>query len=474
MPGRAVRRRADRADALALAVLGVHRVRGQVRRQVGAHRDRPDARAAAAVRDAEGLVQVEVRDVAAELARPGVAQQRVEVGAVDVHLTAVLVHDLAQLGDGVLVDAVRRRVGDHDRRPGRRRAPRTGARRSSRSTEPSSVAFTTTTRMPAITADAALVPWADDGIRHDVAVGVAVGAVVAADRQQPGELALRAGVGLDRDPVVAGDLGQPALEVGDQPAVAGGVLGRRERVQVGEAGQAHRLHLGGRVELHRARAERDHAAVERVVAGREPAQVAQHLGLAVVLVEHRVGEVVGACAAGPGQGVGRVVVRRGRGSAVDAERPQHRRHRGPGGRLGGRERHRVGVDQAQLEARGSRAAATTSAARPGTGTVRVSKKRSSGTVEARPRAARRRAGRRSGGCGARSRAARPARGRRRTSTRPRPAAPARCRCWRSPCRGGCAARGSAGRAGRPGGPRRRPRRRPGARAGAARGRRRRP
>ena len=98
-----------------LRLLGVHRVRGQVRRQVRAHRDRADAGAAAAVRDAERLVQVEVRHVAAELAGLGVAEQRVEVGAVDVHLAAVLVHDLAQLGDGVLVGAVRRRVGHHDR-----------------------------------------------------------------------------------------------------------------------------------------------------------------------------------------------------------------------------------------------------------------------------------------------------------------------------------------------------------------------
>ena len=40
------------------------------------------------------------------------------------------------------------------------------ARRSSRSTEPSSAALTTTTFIPAITADAALVPWAEDGIRQ--------------------------------------------------------------------------------------------------------------------------------------------------------------------------------------------------------------------------------------------------------------------------------------------------------------------
>jgi hypothetical protein len=45
------------------------RVVRQERREVRAHADRADARAAAAVRDAERLVQVEVRHVGAELAR---------------------------------------------------------------------------------------------------------------------------------------------------------------------------------------------------------------------------------------------------------------------------------------------------------------------------------------------------------------------------------------------------------------------
>ena len=44
---------------------------GQERREVRAHADRADAGTAAAVRDAERLVQVQVRDVGAELARAG-------------------------------------------------------------------------------------------------------------------------------------------------------------------------------------------------------------------------------------------------------------------------------------------------------------------------------------------------------------------------------------------------------------------
>ena len=133
---------------------------------MASHRDRADARAAAAVRDAERLVQVEVRDVGAELAGLGKADQRVEVGAVDVHLAAGFVHDLADLADRPLEHAVCRRVGDHQRRERARRARRACARRSPRSTLPSSSQATTTTRMPAITALAALVPWARDGIRQ--------------------------------------------------------------------------------------------------------------------------------------------------------------------------------------------------------------------------------------------------------------------------------------------------------------------
>ena len=60
---------------------------------MGAHADRADARTAAAVRDAERLVQVEMADVGAERARLSQPDESVEVGAVDVHLAAGLVHD---------------------------------------------------------------------------------------------------------------------------------------------------------------------------------------------------------------------------------------------------------------------------------------------------------------------------------------------------------------------------------------------
>ena len=143
------------------------RVPRQVRREVRLRRDRPDARTAAAVRDRERLVQVQVRHVAAEVAEARVAEQRVEVRAVDVHLAARVVHGLGDLEHVVLVHAVRRRVRDHQRRE-RIGVRAIFARRSSRSTLPASSHATTTTFMPASTADAAFVPCADDGMRHTV------------------------------------------------------------------------------------------------------------------------------------------------------------------------------------------------------------------------------------------------------------------------------------------------------------------
>ena len=260
------------------AALRVERVAGQERREVRAHRDRTDAGAAATVRDAERLVQVEVRDVAAELARLGQPDERVEVGAVDVDLAAGLVDQPADRADLGLVDAVGRRVGQHDRRDAAAVGLELGAQ--------------------VVEGDAAVGRGGHDDDAHpredgrrgvgavrrrrddaDGALVVATAAVVVADGEQAGELTLRAGVGLQRHLVVAGDLRQPVLERVGQLGVSTGLVGRRERVQRCEAGLADRLHLRGRVQLHGAGAERDHRAVECEVAVGQQPQVAQHRGL---------------------------------------------------------------------------------------------------------------------------------------------------------------------------------------------------
>ncbi len=254
-----------------------------------AGRDRPDPGSTATVRDAERLVQVQVGHVRTELPRPRHAHQRVHVRPVHVHLPARPVHRVAHAGDRLLEDAVGGRVRHHDGGqvravyvqlggqvggvddavgPGlhhhdaqarQRRARRVGAVRRS-------------------------------GDEADVTVGLTARGVVGPDREQARELSLRARVRLQRDGVVAGHFRQPALEVADQFGVAADLAGRRERVDGSELRPADRLHLGRRVELHRARAERDHRPVERDVAVGQAPQVPQHRGLALVGVEDGMGE----------------------------------------------------------------------------------------------------------------------------------------------------------------------------------------
>lgn len=80
---------------------------GQIWRQVRTHRHRAHPWASTTVRDAEGLVQIEVRDICAELARLGQANQCVEVGAIHVHLPAAVMDDGADLANGLLKHSMR-------------------------------------------------------------------------------------------------------------------------------------------------------------------------------------------------------------------------------------------------------------------------------------------------------------------------------------------------------------------------------
>src|SRR5205807_7091374 len=85
---------------------------GQERPEVGGDADRPHSGPAAAVRDAERLVEVQVAHVGADVGRAAEADLGVHIGAVHVHLTAVRVHDLADLPDRLFENAGGGRVGD--------------------------------------------------------------------------------------------------------------------------------------------------------------------------------------------------------------------------------------------------------------------------------------------------------------------------------------------------------------------------
>ena len=118
--------------------------------------------------------------------------------------------------------------------------------------------------------------------------------VPGTDRQQARELALGSRVGLERDRVVAGDGAQVAPELTHELVVARQLVARRVRMNVREFRPRDGDHLGGRVELHRARPERNHRAVEGEVLVGERAHVAQELGLGAVALENGMREEGGA------------------------------------------------------------------------------------------------------------------------------------------------------------------------------------
>ena len=296
-----------------------------------------------------------MRDIGAEMTGRRQSDQRVEIGAVDVHLPAVRVHDRADLGNAFLEHAVRRGIGHHQRgefgavlcgpgaqildidvaaivalddhhaQAGEHRAGRIGAVRGR-------------------------------GDEADCAAGLAAAGVVALDGQQPGVFPLRAGVGLERHRRVPRALHEHAFQVLKQRAVTGGLPLGGEGMQPGEALPAQGQHLGGGIELHGATAQGNHAPVEGDVLVFEVAQVAQHFGLGVILVEQRMLKIIQRPLQRLGDGAGGVRLNVGivavEFCVLDAEYAQQRGEVGPRGGLVQGHAQAIVAIAAQIDPRG--------------------------------------------------------------------------------------------------------------------------
>jgi len=79
------------------------------------HPDGPHARTAAAMRNGEGFMQIQVANVGPDIAGAAKANLGVEVGPVHIDLAAMGVDDFADLSDGGLKYAMRRGIGHHYR-----------------------------------------------------------------------------------------------------------------------------------------------------------------------------------------------------------------------------------------------------------------------------------------------------------------------------------------------------------------------
>src|SRR5438874_1851729 len=74
----------------------------------------PHARPPPSVRNAKGLVQIEMADISADIAGAAEADLGVHVRAVHIDLAAVGVDDAADVHNGFLEDAVSGGISDHE------------------------------------------------------------------------------------------------------------------------------------------------------------------------------------------------------------------------------------------------------------------------------------------------------------------------------------------------------------------------
>ena len=240
------------------------RVPGQERREVRRDADRPHARAAAAVRDAERLVQVQVADVGADVARAGRgrparscsrrpctpgrrargrSRQISRIASSNTPCVDGIGHHQRRERVACAASAFAREVGDVD-------------------VAAASSLFTTTTFMPAITALAGLVPCADCGMRQTSRCASPRARWYARITSRPAYSPCEPAFGCSdtaAKPVISAScvLELPEQHLGSPPPGRAARTGAAGRTR----GQRHRHHLGRRVQLHRARAERDHRVV---------------------------------------------------------------------------------------------------------------------------------------------------------------------------------------------------------------------
>ena len=239
------------------------------------HGYRPGSRTAAAMWRRKGLVQVEVHDVDANIARPCDSRERIHVGAVHVHQRAFGVQNLRDFGQVLLVNSQRRRVGDHQR----------------------SHVFV---HQSAQACDINLSVCARLDVFHFVSSDHCRGRIrpvrgvrnqhflpwiplflqISPDQQQSGKLALRSCGGLQRDGIHASNFQQTFFQ---QPLDFEAAL--REirwliRVLRCDSLEPGHKFIHARVVLHRAGAQRIHAQVNGMVPGGKPREMSNHLDLA--------------------------------------------------------------------------------------------------------------------------------------------------------------------------------------------------
>ena len=229
----------------------------QERNQMLCHADRAYARSAAAVRRRECLVQVQVAYIGADKSGVGQSHLCIHVGAVHIHLRAAGMDNLADFHDFRFKDAVGGGVGNHQRGKAVLVLFGFGAEVGHVNVA-LFVAGAGNGGETGLDGGSRVGAVRRSGYQHLVAVSLPDALLIGADYAQPRILSGSAGIGLQAYAGKSGYHFQFLAEVVYKLAVAFRLVFGNERVHAHEFRTAEGQHLRGGVQLHGARAERNH------------------------------------------------------------------------------------------------------------------------------------------------------------------------------------------------------------------------
>ena len=211
--------------------------------------DRTHARTAAAVRNAERLVQIQVTNIGADVARARDANLRIHVGAVHIDEPAVGVNDVTQFANAIFKHAVRTWVRHHACRKilGVKFCLHLQVRNIDVAV---SIAIDRNNRHTCDHRACRIGAVRTVGNQADCSSLVTAVVVVRTNHHEAGVLALRTSIWLQADGGETGDFAEPALKSAEQIRVALPLFGGCKRMNLAKAWPGDRDHFAGGVQFH--------------------------------------------------------------------------------------------------------------------------------------------------------------------------------------------------------------------------------
>ena len=217
------------------------------------------------MRRGEGLVQIIMHHVEAEIAGTRDAGERVHVGAVAVDEPAASVHQPDDLFDVLLEQAERVRIGHHDAGDG----VVAGATHGFQIDVAAGVGGQLDGREARHGGRGRIGAMGGVGNENARPLWIAAITMIGTHHQQSGEFAMRTGGWLQRHARKAADLCEPLLKFEHEREIALNRVRVLQRMRLGESGEPRDLLVDLWIELHGAGAERIEAGIHAEIALRQ-------------------------------------------------------------------------------------------------------------------------------------------------------------------------------------------------------------